>query len=417
MEEEKKGRNIKERIWKFLHPMSKIASEFKKSFEKADIEKLLEEGKGIYLMNVGSPEEGYRLIRTKPRVIILHPEFMKAMLKELGSSDERHIKSAIAKLESIAKRGEKAVIMLPLQHLYLKAAWNVYKRLKNELGDRLKSFAVTGSILTGNVEGVPVKVQKVQDIQTGEVKNVVHLGVLDDLDLVVVVEGLKDEEREKIRRIIEEEIEKSGLPSTNPASLQEGILDDSRPFILDQSDIRNLAHYFHKEKPILFFDQKHMEWASKLLNNEEFRRLAEREAEEYRKKKQFYREKVDEYLEKVFKDELKRIEKGEKPSKEIQAISENLPLFLHLFQSGYFRDNIDRLIGEYIKEAKKEGIPPSEANEKLRRALAAVIKRYMEASANIYKTAHSGKLLERFQIYKKVKEFYKNALKRTRSNP
>ena len=420
-DKEKKSR------WRFLLPVAKGISRLfsigRKETAQKDIEALLNEMEGFYIIRSSGEgvrkEYRYEHIWGRPRVVAVNPLAMKAYLKELGAEkDPRKLVKAFNRLIKALESGEKPIMYIPLQRLYLRAAVKIYKRLKERLGDRLKAFAITGSILTGNVDGVPVKVVKLPSRRRMGMEMKVKFGHLDDLDLAMVVEGINDDERKKIKEIMEEEMEKSGLPRSR-SHLEPGVLDTTKPFILSPEDKAQMAHYFHREKPIRFLEEKHRKWMKKLIReleekDEEFSELLKKEELEYRQKRSLYKDVLDQEFYKVFNRAKEELKSGGRLSPEERAISEHLDLFLHLFDSLYFREMVDDLIMEHIKTAVAEGKSVSEANRELRLALSRVINSYMEAASRLYGEDIKEGLLDRFEVVRTSKKTYRDLTKRLR---
>ncbi len=233
---------------------------------------------------------------------------------------------------------EGATVYADLYKKHLKTAIEVYNKVKKALGKNLKVFAVRGGTLTMNMYGVPVKMRDVPDI-----------GMVDDLDLLIVVDNLKDSE--KVARIVREIEEKYNTPievvwNYMPLTKEEGYM---------------LPQVAPKNKPLAFFEGR-----------EEFERMIKECREEGRCEEapytpHKYRESIEEELKKAVKD---TIEGRFRPDKNIE---DKVEILWHLFSTPALSEFMESTL-EKIRDKNTK-----------RRAMAAILQRYLEMLDKTYK--------------------------------
>ncbi len=172
------------------------------------------------------------LIRDRPYIIAVHPDLFSILAGKVRW--KRYLTKPVAYIPEADIRLDASVV-----------AYNVAKEM---FGNRLKAFAVVGGTLTPNIAGVPVKVRPIEvaTMKGTRLKERKYAGLIDDLDLAIVVERVTPEEQDRFVRRFYEEIGRRGLPRV--------VLDTSQRFIFDPEDYERVAHYFHRQRPKAFFE-------------------------------------------------------------------------------------------------------------------------------------------------------------------
>ncbi len=335
-----------------------------------------EEKEGLYLLNADE-----RAVNPYRDLSITGPIAMGNTLRELKGlgkkegEDKRWMENERWWRLTLASMflGEKPVAYVPLQEMYLEGARNIRRRLKEEFGRRLKALAVVGEALTPAMSGVPLKAVPRMNPETGE-KEWALRNYMGSTKLVIMLDRIKPKDRYKVQQIIGEELEKIGIP---PYAL----LDMHSLHILTPRDHGLIAKLFHRKRPVAFFSEEEKKYVEKLLRSKKIRILAEREALGTREVD--YKGKIDE----KFKEEFERVldEMGEEGEKQVlsddeQIIYNNLETFLHLYDSPYFREMLDEAIQSSLQRDDIKNLRVSEANRRIRMALAKVLWKYMNAS-------------------------------------
>ncbi len=321
--------------------------------------------------------------KVKARITVTHPVMDQFLREVSGKRPEK----ALRKVEDAMRKGEKPLAFIPVRDMYEKVARSIYEKLKDhpELGKKIRALYVGGGILTPNVHGVSTKLQRAKTRTSWNIEKDVQKemrgGIIEDFDLFILTDpDTSKEERDEIDRIVRETMREHGVP--------DDLLDDSYNYIIPLSDRENLARAVHRMLPKLFFDKEHynfvMRLAEELARDEMTRRIMEEEEKYYRNKVKIYYEKRDEELRDLFLKTLERFKKGNIDlSPEERAIAERLEETLYLYDSPFWRNTLERLILEGHEKLRDLNVP--ERRDLIRKALARVIRTYMEWSMKVHR--------------------------------
>ena len=332
------------------HPWERAVKEAKKKgvpLEPEEVRKFLE-SHGYYT--------GNRLVTLKkPYILAVNPEIDRVLGIGIREGTPRTFPR-----EGLEPQEKKLLYYLPEADARFDASVIAYKIAKEHFGDRLKAFAVTGGSLTENIVGVPVKVKN------GDA----HAGIVDDLDILLLVEGgAKDEEVRRYLEKVEKEIDKRGLPKV--------VIDYSRPFIFSPDQLKELTYFLHKKKPLAVYEGRELikEIRKKIYENPELRKAAEREEKNYEKKIRMYRAAIEEILKQSFRNALKmRIRR-----KKMWNVANHFEELYHIIDSPNVRELLDNLIMEHA------GKYP---NLKLRYAATLLLLKYLDFAKRTYLFSH-----------------------------